>query len=133
MLYRSFRLLPMTCPRLALAALLALPLAACGGGIVPPGPMHAPPAGPPASAFLRPGPLKGMDARHLIQQFGQPRLDIRESTVRKLQFAGARCVLDAYLYVPPQGGEPVVTHVDARTPAGVDIDPAACAAALHGK
>lgn len=120
--------------RLALAALLALPLAACGGGIVPRAPAaHAPPAGPPASAFMRSGPLMGMDAKHLTQQFGTPRLDIRESTMRKLQFANGRCVLDAYLYVPPQGREAVVTHVDARTPAGVDIDPAACAAALRSK
>lgn len=119
--------------RLASAALLGLPLAACGGGIVPPAPIHAPPAGPPASAFMRSGPLMGMDARHLIQQFGTPRLDIRENTVRKLQFSNARCVLDAYLYLPPQGREPVVTHIDARTPAGVDMDPAACAAALQSK
>ena len=75
----------------------------------------------------------GMDARHLVQQFGTPRLDIRESAMRKLQFANGRCVLDAYLYAPAQGREPVVTHVDARTPAGMDIDPAACATALQAK
>ena len=124
---------PMNLARLAFGAALALSLAACGGSIVPPAPIHAPPAGPPASAFMRPGPLMGMDARHLIQQFGTPRLDIRESAMRKLQFAGARCVLDAYLYPPPQGREPVVTHVDARTPAGLDMDPASCAAALQAK
>lgn len=118
--------------RTGLAALLALSLAACGGGVVPPARI-SPPPGPPASAFSRPGPLKGMDARHLVQQLGQPRLDIRESTVRKLQFANARCVLDAYLYAPGQGKEPVVTHVDARTPLGIDVDPAACAASLQGK
>ncbi|WP_340267569.1 hypothetical protein [Sphingobium mellinum] len=124
----------MNSARLAFAALLALPLAACGDGIVPPAPAaHAPPAGPPASAFMRPGPLMGMDAKHLVQQFGTPRLDIRESTMRKLQFANGRCVLDAYLYVPPQGREAVVTHVDARTPAGADTDPATCAAALRSK
>lgn len=124
----------MNTARLALVALLALPLAACGGGIVPPAPAaHAPPAGPPASAFMRPGPLMGMDARQLAQRFGTPRLDIRESTVRKLQFANGRCVLDAYLYVPPKGREAVVTHVDARSPAGVDMDPGACASALQSK
>lgn len=121
-------------PSLALACALSLPLAACGGVVPPPAPqMVAPPAGPPASAFTRPGPLIGTDARHLIQMFGTPRLDIRESSVRKLQFANARCVLDAYLYVPPQGKEPLVTHVDARTPAGADVDPASCAAALQAK
>jgi len=124
----------MTSARLSLAALLSVPLAACGGGgIVPLAPVSRPSAGPPASAFMRSGPLMGMDARHLIQQYGAPRLDIRESTMRKLQFANGRCILDAYLYAPAQGKEPVVTHVDARTPAGADIDPAGCAASLQSK
>ncbi|HAF41273.1 MAG TPA: hypothetical protein DCG90_05820 [Sphingobium sp.] len=116
------------------AALLALPLAACGAGtIVPPGAPVAPPPGPPASAFLKQGPLLGSDARRLTQMFGAPRLDIRETTVRKLQFANGRCVLDAYLYAPARGKEPVVTHVDARSPSGTDVDPAACATALQAK
>jgi hypothetical protein len=118
-----FRLLPL----LALSG-----LAACGG-VVPETGYTPPPAGPPASAFLKQGPLLGSDARALTRLFGQPRLDIRETTVRKLQFANGRCVLDAYLYAPAQGKEPVVTHVDARTPAGVDVDPAGCAAALQAK
>ncbi|WP_242127605.1 hypothetical protein [Sphingobium sp. Sx8-8] len=119
--------------RAPLAALLFLPLAACGGVVPPATHMAPPPAGPPASAFTRPGPLIGSDAKHLMQMFGQPRLDIRETTVRKLQFGNGRCVLDAYLYVPPQGKEPLVTHVDARTPTGTDVDPAGCAAMLQGK
>lgn len=120
--------------RAPLAVLLFLPLAACGGVVPPPATVAPPPpAGPPASAFTRPGPLIGSSARHLIQMFGQPRLDIREGTMRKLQFANGRCVLDSYLYVPPQGKEPLVTHVDARTPAGTDIDPASCAAMLQAK
>ena len=120
--------------RLLLAALLSLSLAACGAGsIVPPAPTAPPPAGPPASAFMRPGPFMGLDARHLIQQFGTPRLDIRESTARKLQFANGRCVLDAYLYSPGRGKEPVVTHVDARTPVGADMDPDACATMLRSR
>ena len=117
--------------RLTLAALFLMPLAACGGRVVPPGPARPLPAGPPASAFTKAGPLMGMDARHLTQMFGTPRLDIRESTMRKLQFANGRCVLDTYLYAPARGREPVVTHVDARTPAGADVDPAGCAAALQ--
>ena len=120
----------MRAPQHILSVLLALPLAACGGSIVPPAPMRPSPAGPPASAFMKSGPLMGMDARHLVQQLGTPRLDIRESTMRKLQFANGRCVLDAYLYAPARGKEPVVTHVDARTPVGIDIDPGACASAL---
>ena len=121
-------------PHLALIAALSSTLAACGG-VVPPPPTQIarPPAGPPASAFTRPGPLIGTDARHLMQMFGQPRLDIRENAMRKLQFANGRCVLDAYLYVPPLGKEPLVTHVDARTPTGTDIDPVSCSAALQAK
>ncbi|WP_030540810.1 hypothetical protein [Sphingobium sp. DC-2] len=122
----------MTHARLIPAALLAMPLAACAGQMVPPAAINPPP-GPPASAFTKPGPLMGMDARGLTQMFGTPRLDIRESTAHKLQFANGRCVLDTYLYAPARGKEPVVTHVDARTPAGTDIDPAACAATLRGR
>ncbi|MBH1991690.1 MAG: hypothetical protein I8H86_02250 [Sphingomonadaceae bacterium] len=118
---------------LALVSLFCLPLAACGGTIVPPGSFTPPPAGPPASAFMKQGPLLGSDAKHLTQMFGTPRLDIRETSVRKLQFANGRCVLDAYLYAPSRGKEPVVTHVDARTPTGTDVDPAACATALQAK
>nr|WP_244917209.1 hypothetical protein [Sphingobium xenophagum] len=75
----------------------------------------------------------GADARALTQMFGTPRLDIREATVRKLQFANGRCVLDTYLYAPARGKEPVVTHVDARSPAGTDVDPSACATALRAR
>ncbi len=39
-------------------------------------------------------------------------------------------MLDAYLYPPAPGREPVVTHVDARLPSGEDIDRASCVAAL---
>src|SRR3546814_12413998 len=77
--------------------------------------------------------LIGSDAKQLMRLFGQPRLDIRESAMRKLQFANGRCVLDAYLYLPPQGKEPLVTHVDARTPPGTDVDAASCSAALQAK
>lgn len=72
----------------------------------------------------------GRDARTLIGQFGDPDLDIREGTARKLQFAGPACILDAYLYPRAGGGEPVVTHIDARLPDGRDIDRASCIAAL---
>lgn len=119
--------------RPVLSVLLFAPLAACGGSVVPKGSYAPPPAGPPASAFQKQGPLLGSDARRLTQLFGTPRLDIRETTVRKLQFANGRCVLDAYLYAPARGKEPVVTHVDARNPTGADVDPAACVNALQSK
>jgi len=122
----------MIAPRF-LSFLLLAPLAACGGSVVPRGSYAPPPAGPPASAFQKQGPLMGSDARRLTQLFGAPRLDIRETTVRKLQFANGRCVLDAYLYAPARGKEPVVTHIDARNPAGADVDPGACVTALQTK
>ncbi|HYE29242.1 MAG TPA: hypothetical protein VEA61_13560 [Allosphingosinicella sp.] len=72
----------------------------------------------------------GRTAPALEAQFGKPRLDVREGTARKLQFAGPACVLDAYFYPPGGGGEPIVIHVDARLPDGRDFDRASCVAAL---
>jgi hypothetical protein len=72
----------------------------------------------------------GRTAALLEAQFGKPDLDVREGPARKLQFAGPACVLDAYLYPPKGGGEPIVTHLDARLPDGRDFDRASCVAAL---
>ena len=72
----------------------------------------------------------GRTAAMLETQFGRPGLDVREGPARKLQFAGPACVLDAYLYPPKGGGEPIVTHLDARLPDGRDFDRASCVAAL---
>lgn len=74
----------------------------------------------------------GNDATGLIRQFGAPRLDILEGDARKLQFTGTACVLDAYLYPPAAGKEPLATYIDARRPSdGQDVDRAACIAALR--
>jgi hypothetical protein len=70
--------------------------------------------------------VMGRTARALIGLFGNPGLDVREGPARKLQFLGPGCVLDAYLYTPRRGGDPVVTHIDARLPDGRDTDKAAC-------
>ena len=72
----------------------------------------------------------GRTARLLETQFGRPDLDIREGPARKLQFSAPACVLDAYLYPPAAGGEPIVTHVDARLPDGSDFDRASCVQAI---
>ncbi|MFL6845053.1 MAG: hypothetical protein ACJ8ER_09260 [Allosphingosinicella sp.] len=72
----------------------------------------------------------GRTARTIEALLGKPQLDIREGPARKLQFSGAACVLDTYLYPPKGGGEPIVTHIDARLPDGRDIDRASCVAAL---
>jgi hypothetical protein len=73
--------------------------------------------------------VMGRNAAALTSRFGSPELDVREGNARKLQFANRVCVLDAYLY-PRSGGEPVVTHIDARMPDGRDIDRASCVASL---
>ncbi len=77
------------------------------------------------------GAVMGRNAGALIALFGNPGLDAREGPARKLQFLGPACVLDAYLYPPRRGGDPVVTHVDARAPDGSDADRAACVEALR--
>ena len=74
----------------------------------------------------------GADAAGLIRQFGQPRLDIVEGDARKLQWSGTACVLDAYLYPPAEGREPLASYIDARRPSDAqDVDRAACIAALR--
>jgi hypothetical protein len=72
----------------------------------------------------------GRTAATLETQFGKPALDVREGPARKLQFAGSACVLDAYLYPPKGGGDPIVTHIDTRLRDGRDIDRASCVATL---
>ena len=119
--------------KLAVSAMLVLGgCASTGGGRV------APAAERPERPVQRVVPYSatglenviGRTARILEAEFGKPALDVREGPARKLQFAGSVCVLDAYLYPPKAGGEPIVTHVDARLRDGRDIDRASCVAAL---
>jgi hypothetical protein len=119
--------------RIVLLLLATALLAGCATAPRPAPPVRA--AGPPPAAAA-PRPLAGLEAvmgrnaRVLVALLGDPGLDVREGPARKLQFLGPACVLDAYLYPPRGGGEPVVTHVDARMPDGRDIDRASCVAAL---
>ena len=118
--------------RLSRLALLVL----VGGCVAPAAQEPAPPPAAPAPPRYSPLGLEGVIGRtavHLETQFGRAKLDIREGNARKLQFSGPICVLDAYLYPPRAGGEPIVTHVDARLPDGRDIDRASCVAALHSQ
>jgi hypothetical protein len=87
-------------------------------------------APPRATTILGLEGVLGRTAAALTSQFGKADLDVREGTARKLQFSGPACVLDAYLYPRAGGGEPVVTHIDARQPDGRDMDRASCVAAL---
>ncbi|WP_395613564.1 hypothetical protein [Allosphingosinicella sp.] len=120
--------------RLSLALLTTAVLSACAPA--PQRPRNVPPVTrlpvivtpPRAPAGLE--AVIGHDARALVALFGTPGLDAREGPARKLQFLGPACVLDAYLYPPRRGAEPVVAHVDARLPDGRDTDKAACVEAL---
>ncbi|PWG03140.1 hypothetical protein [Sphingosinicella humi] len=105
------------------AGCTAVPKAGGGGGDV------GQPA-PPTFSTAGLENVMGKTAHILEAQFGEPDLDIREGAARKLQFASQVCVLDAYLYPPERGEEPVVRYVDARLPDGRDVDRASCAAAL---
>ena len=74
--------------------------------------------------------LTGLTGKQLIEHLGRPALQIQEGTSIKLQFRNTFCVLDAYLY-PSTGGQLRVTHVDTRSPSGVDIDRSRCISALE--
>ncbi|GGC03979.1 hypothetical protein GCM10011494_23030 [Novosphingobium endophyticum] len=74
----------------------------------------------------------GANQKQLVREFGTPRLDVWEGDARKLQFTGAACVLDIYLYPTSGSREPLATFVDARRGSdGQDVDRAACVAALR--
>lgn len=114
----------------ALAVLPLLALAACATRpVAAPGRIAAPVPIPRAYPTLGLERVMGQTARDLTTLFGAADADVAEGAARKLQFGSRICVLDAYLY-PGGGGEPVVTHVDARQRDGSAIDRASCVAAL---
>jgi predicted small lipoprotein YifL len=118
----------MTIRPLALAALI-LTLTGCGETV----PQKQRPqtiAAPPIKLATGIDRVMGKDARSLVQLFGPAAQDVREASSRKLQFSGASCILDAYLYPPAKGKEPVVTFLAARVPDGRDADKASCVSAL---
>lgn len=130
--------------------LLALLLGACASASAAPTSVPAKPAAaapvpvrapvrrapPKAQALIAPGleGVIGATREDLVDQFGPARLDVWEGDARKLQFAGTACVLDVYLYPPSAGTEPEATYADARRASdGLEVDRAACVAALRGK
>jgi len=112
-------------------AALSLALTGCSAGVIPPGVTPPPAAGFTPTARPEPTGVIGADARGLARLFGEPRLDIQDPGVRKLQFANDRCILDTYLYPPAANREPVVTHADARGVTGADMEWQACAQSLR--
>lgn len=118
------------------AGLLASVLAGCASGGGGGAPAPARPAAPARSTIVRlpdvmaPGGLEGVigaDAPALTRRFGTPRIDLAEGDARKLQFAGASCVIDIYLYPQRPGSEPLAAHVEARLrQGGAEADRSAC-------
>ncbi len=120
--------------RTALAVgVLGLALAGCAGG---PRPAASRPAAPPRSTSVVVPPVMapegtggviGAPAESLTRRLGTPRIDLAEGDARKLQFAGATCVLDVYLYPASAGAAPTATHVAARLrQGGGAVAPEAC-------
>ncbi|AKQ41058.2 hypothetical protein CP97_01880 [Aurantiacibacter atlanticus] len=74
------------------------------------------------------------DAGTLQRRFGQPRLNVVEGDMRKLQFAGEACVLDIFLYPLSPGATPVATWIEARRGSdGAAVDRQACIRALSSR
>ncbi|WP_408589561.1 hypothetical protein [Novosphingobium sp.] len=135
--------LPRLVPLLALSTALAGLLGGCGGptgaaGLSPTIVSVPPPRQAPGLRVTQPLPVPpgleavvGADADQLTRLFGPARIDVREADARKLQWSGAACILDAYLYPGSRGARAVATFVDARRGDGRDVDKAACVAALR--
>lgn len=120
------------------ASLIAALAASLGGCVSAPGGPSRPvtaPAQPRSSIVVVPQVMAakglegviGMPAAALSRRFGAPRLEVAEGDARKLQFAGANCVLDIYLYPLAAAAEPTATHVAARLrQGGAAVEPGSC-------
>nr|WP_298931862.1 hypothetical protein [uncultured Erythrobacter sp.] len=104
---------------------MAAAVSACSAGsgaTYAPSSASARPAPPRADTFKPPSidraagvdGIIGTGAPSLLRRLGNARIDLTEGDSRKLQFAGASCVLDIYLYPLQAGAEPVATHIEAR-------------------
>ena len=110
--------------------LLTLFLAGCAARPEVPEPAPAPVMTPQRPQVR--SSILGLTASELVGHFGNPALQVREGAGLKLQFRSPRCVLDAYLYPPDNGGGVQrVTYVDTRLSSGAAVDQAACIAALE--
>ena len=120
----------MTPPLAALLSLLALAaLSGCTTTAARPA-VGAPPPVQVALPKVGLEAVMGQNAAALERTFGPANADVREGAARKLQFASAICILDAYLYPEKAGADPQVTWLDARQRDGRAIDRASCVAAL---
>ena len=110
-------------------SIVVLALFAGCGPVPKPQPIVAAPPPPPIRTMGLERVI-GQDAHALVALFGAADQDIWEASAHRLQFAGPICIMDAYLYPPSRGKEPLVTYVDARQVDGRSIDRASCVAAL---
>lgn len=94
--------------------------------------VDAPPLLPPAPKIARreQTDVIGQTMAGLTQMLGKPVQDLREANGQRLQFSSRACILDAFLYPPVAGREPVVTYLEARLPDGRETSRAECVAAL---
>lgn len=117
--------------RILIAAVFVL--AGCTRDPIPPAATPLPIVQPTQSVHVRTDVL-GMDSAELVRTFGSPALQVREGVGVKMQWRGAACVLDAYLYPPASGtGLSRVSHADARLPSGNDASMPSCVAALQAR
>ena len=108
---------------------LTLLLAACA---TEPGPPPGTTPAPTTGSSHQHGHLIGLSTSELGELFGAPALQVREGPGLKLQYRGGGCVLDAYLYPPPNGqGIERVSHIDARLTSGADTDINGCEARIE--
>jgi hypothetical protein len=96
-----------------------------------PTPSQAPRPQPQLQQPLQRGGLVGLSADELVARFGRPGFQVREGPGLKLQWSVPGCVLDTYLYPPPNGiGVARVTYAEARRPDGNPADQAGCIAGV---
>jgi hypothetical protein len=109
--------------RILVTASAMLLLAACAPRVAAP----VEPASTPATPVRPTGGLFGVTANDLIARFGQPSFQVREGSGTKLQWSQNGCVLDAYLYPPPDGqGVARVAHIDTRRQSGDTVPLVTC-------
>lgn len=132
----------MASKKIAAFALLGTALSGCAGASSSPPARPASARGPAAAALTSRstivvvpevmssqglGGVIGLPAAALTRRLGAARIDLAEGDAHKLQFTGASCVLDIYLYPLSAGAQPTATHVEARLrQGGAPVDPGAC-------
>lgn len=125
---------------IVITALVSLSACAAGSSAT-----YLPPSAtvsPPEKTFRAPSvrsetgleSIVGNRASALLSRLGEARIDLSEGDSRKLQFAGATCILDIYLYPLKAGSEPIATHIEARKrQGGGAVDKAGCLAEVQAR